>query len=45
MACPNCGCKETYEFNDLDDVEGFGIQRCAACGSTFYLDDEIPEDD
>lgn len=45
MACPACGCKETYQYDDWDD---FGpsdedTQRCAACGAIFQLEDELPE--
>ena len=38
MACPRCGCKEHYQY---DDGEDFGPgdeewQRCAACGHIFH---------
>lgn len=33
MACPKCGCKVTYEFDD------------AACGEVFDIDDHAEEDD
>ncbi len=48
MACPKCGCKETYQHNDSDEEFGTDaedMQICSACGSVFYLEDELPEDD
>lgn len=47
MACPACGCKETYQYNDWDDfaTSDEDTQRCAACGAIFPLEDELPEDD
>jgi hypothetical protein len=50
MACPKCGCKVTYEYAgaledalaaDLDDR----LERCAACGEIFDVDDHVDEDD
>lgn len=46
MACPACGCRETYQFDDEDF--GIGVDemyRCAACGAIFQLEDEMPEED
>ena len=46
MACPKCGCSETYTF-DEDDGMGFpaeDLERCAACGWIFALADESEED-
>ena len=46
MACPKCGCKETYESVE-DDVLGLpdDHERCAACGHIFYFEDHADEDD
>lgn len=46
MACPKCGCKETYEYVE-DDVLGLpdDHERCAACGHIFYFEDHADEDD
>jgi len=48
MACPACGCKVTYQFDDGDDSgqdTDDRLERCAACGNVFDLDDHIDEDD
>lgn len=45
MACPKCGCKTVYEFDDDDDPQDDRLQRCAACGEVFDLDDHAEEDD
>lgn len=45
MACPKCGCKTVYQFDDEDDPQDDRLQRCAACGEVFDLDDEDEEDD
>lgn len=46
MACPACGCKETYKYNDGEDYDlGDELIRCAACGAIFEPDDEVPEYD
>lgn len=49
MACPECGCRESYEFNP-DGDDGFGmsddrLERCAYCGHVFDIEDHTPEDD
>jgi hypothetical protein len=44
MACPRCGCKETYQYDDEDAPDDYW-QRCAACGVIFPIEDETPEDD
>jgi len=46
MACPNCGCKETYSYIE-DDVIGLpdDQERCAACGHIFYFEDHAEEED
>ena len=46
MACPACGCKETYQYNDGEDYDlGDELIRCAACGAIFEPDDESPDDE
>lgn len=45
MACPKCGCKTVYQFDDEDDQHDDRLQRCAACGEVFDLDDHAEEDD
>lgn len=45
MACPFCGCKTVYQFDDEDDPHDDRMQRCAACGQVFDLDDHTEEDD
>ena len=57
MACPKCGCKETYPYveDDLlgpypyveDDLLGLpdDQERCAACGEIFYFEEHAPEDE
>lgn len=45
MACPKCGCKTVYQFDDEDEPQDDRLQRCAACGEVFDLDDHAEEDD
>lgn len=45
MACPKCGCKTVYQFDDEDEPQDDRLQRCAACGEVFDLDDHTEEDD
>ncbi len=45
MACPHCGCKTVYSFEDEDEPEDDWLQRCAACGAVFDLDEHVDEDD
>lgn len=48
MACPKCGCKETYHYDDTWDGEPTAnddMERCANCGHIFYIDDALDEDD
>lgn len=45
MACPKCGCKCVYQYDEDNDVEDERLQRCAACGAVFDLDDHAEEDD
>lgn len=44
MACPRCGCKETYEYGD-EDAPDDSWERCAACGVAFNVEDHTDEDD
>lgn len=44
MACPACGCKVTYQYDD-EDAPDDDLYRCAACGAIFPLEDETPEYD
>ena len=39
MACPKCGCKTVYQFDDEEDQQDDRRQRCAACGEVFDIDD------
>lgn len=44
MACPNCGCKVTYQYDD-DDVEPTeGLESCAYCGYIFDVEESLDED-
>jgi uncharacterized Zn finger protein len=45
MACPKCGCQETYCCNDDDTEQDYDMERCANCGSVFYLMDASEDDD
>lgn len=46
MACPGCGCKETYSYSEIDSFDDDEtIERCAACGMIFDVEDHAPEDD
>lgn len=45
MACPACGCKECYQFDDEDEPTDDRLERCSACGLVFDIDDHTPEDD
>lgn len=48
MACPKCGCKCTYQWNGAgDDLEQTDdrLERCAACGAVFDIEDSADEDD
>lgn len=41
MACPKCGCKVTYHYDDSYDGDCDGDdfwERCAACGHVFDID-------
>lgn len=45
MACPACGCKTTYCYDDEDHGSAGELERCSACGAIFYYEDHILEDD
>lgn len=49
MACPECGCKVAYQHDDGEDdfctKLDSGLERCAACGLVFDIEDHTPEDD
>lgn len=47
MACPECGCKTTYLYDEGDDLPGGDerLYRCAACGAIFDLEDELDEEE
>ena len=45
MACPKCGCKTVYQFDDEEDPQDDRLQRCAACGEVFDLDDHAEEEE
>jgi len=44
MACPECECKVTYQYDD-DDVEPTpGLECCARCGFIFDVENALDED-
>lgn len=45
MACPVCGCQTAYPFDDKDNPLDDRLQRCAACGEVFDLEDQADEGD
>lgn len=48
MACPTCGCKTTYQYDGAGECHGSsdeGLERCAACGHIFDIEDHTPEDE
>ena len=53
MACPKCGCKVHYQYDGgagWSDYLGDGecqtdLQRCAACGAVFDIEDSTEEED
>jgi DNA-directed RNA polymerase subunit M/transcription elongation factor TFIIS len=40
MACPECGCKLCYEYDDDGELD-----RCAACGNIFDVNEHADEDE
>ncbi|HET8762051.1 MAG TPA: hypothetical protein VFM12_01450 [Gemmatimonadales bacterium] len=47
MACPACGCKVHYQFNSEEGFTGDDerLERCAACGAVFDIEDAADDDD
>jgi uncharacterized Zn finger protein len=45
MACPKCGCKTTYPYDYDEDPGDDRLERCAACGEVFDLEDHVEEED
>lgn len=44
MACPECGCKVHYPYDDGDDLcADDNLERCAACGAVFDIEDSAEE--
>ena len=44
MACPKCNCKVTYCYTTDDVQDDYDMERCANCGTVFYLMDAADED-
>ena len=38
MACPSCGCKETYPYYEDDWDSDTDLEQCAACGEIFFIE-------
>lgn len=47
MACPKCGCKVHYPYDTGWDGEQQpeNLERCAACGEVFDIEDSTEEHD
>lgn len=50
MACPKCECNVHYEYDDHEAAFDLGsavgyLQRCAACGELFDIEDAAEDDD
>lgn len=49
MACPACGCKTTYTYGHEQgwdyEADDDRLERCAACGHIFDIEDHADEDD
>lgn len=47
MACPKCGCKVHYQYDSGWDGEQSDerLERCAACGDVFYIEDAADDED
>lgn len=48
MACPNCGCKVAYQYDgggDDSEQADERLERCAACGHVFDVEDHVDEDE
>jgi hypothetical protein len=47
MACPKCGCKVSYQYDNGWDGEQTDerLERCASCRHVFDIEDHADEDD
>lgn len=45
MACPACGCKVCYQYDDDDAPQVENMERCAACGEIFDIEDHADEEE
>jgi hypothetical protein len=48
MSCPSCGCKVCYQYDGgVEDHEPWpeDLERCAACGHVFDIEDQVDEED
>jgi uncharacterized C2H2 Zn-finger protein len=48
MACPKCGCKVHYQYDsgwDAEQQSDENLERCAACGEVFDLEDAAEEEE
>jgi hypothetical protein len=45
MSCPKCKCKVTYCYVVDDIQDDYDMERCAHCGTIFYLMDAPDDDD
>jgi hypothetical protein len=48
MACPKCGCKVHYTYDegtDCGEASDERLERCAACRHVFDIEDSADEDD
>lgn len=47
MACPACACKVHYQYDDGNDCGPHteGLERCAACGHVFDIEDAADDED
>lgn len=46
MACPKCGCKVHYQYDSGwdDEQSDERLERCAACGEVFEIEDAADDD-
>lgn len=46
MSCPACGCKVHYQYDADEFGPGDeGLERCAACGEVFHIEDAADDED
>lgn len=45
MACPRCYCKVCYPYYEDDEDSDTDMERCAHCGSIFFMEDAIDDDE